>query len=94
MINYYFDYANLVDANVIKNKETAANTNSLLRLDMENDDIIADKIINNSTSNNDEQSEMELSESDLQLQVRKMNVIIRRLSRNYKFYFIVILSFV
>lgn len=66
---------------MIKNKdEIVANANSLLRLDMENDDIIADKIINN-TANNNEESEIELSEPDLQLQVRKMNVsfIIRRL---------------
>lgn len=58
---------------MIKNKnEITTNANSLLRLDMEDDEIITDKIINNASSNNEDQSEIELSESDLQLQVRKI----------------------
>lgn len=62
---------------MIKNKdETKTNTNFLPHLDVENDEIIADKIVNNTASNNEEQSEIELSESDLQLQVRKINAII------------------
>jgi len=65
----------LVDANIIKNKdEIAVNTNSLSRL--ENNESITNKIVNDTASNNEEQSEIELSESDLQLQVRKMNAII------------------
>lgn len=57
---------------MIKNKEdeTKTNANFLPHLDVENDEIIADKIVNNTVSNNEEQSEIELSESDLQLQVR------------------------
>lgn len=56
---------------MIKNKdEIAANANSLSRLGIENDEIISDKIMNNAASNNEEQSEIELSESDLHLQVR------------------------
>ncbi|KAL0118070.1 hypothetical protein PUN28_009030 [Cardiocondyla obscurior] len=59
----------LVDANMVKNKdEIAVNTNSLSRLDMGNSGIITNKIINNS-ANNAKQSEIELSESDLQLQI-------------------------
>jgi len=42
----------------------------------ENNEIITNKIVNDTASNNEEQSEIELSESDLQLQVRKMNAII------------------
>ncbi|XP_018057196.1 PREDICTED: zinc finger protein 189-like isoform X5 [Atta colombica] len=58
----------LVDANTIKNKdEIAINANSLPRL--ETNEIITDKIMSNATSNNEEQSEIELSESDLQLQI-------------------------
>lgn len=56
---------------MIKNKdEIVTNANSLSRLNIENDEIIANKIINNAASNNEEQSEIELSESDLQLQVK------------------------
>lgn len=59
---------------MIKNKdETKTNTNFLPHLDVENDEIIADKIVNNAANNNEEQSEIELSESDLQLQVRKID---------------------
>lgn len=62
---------------MIKNKdETKPNVNFLPRLDVDNDEIITDKIANNTANNNEEQSEMELSESDLQLQVRKIDVII------------------
>lgn len=62
---------------MIKNKdEIATNANSLSRLDVANDEIIINKIMNNAASNNEEQSEIELSESDLQLQARKMNTII------------------
>ncbi|CAL1689498.1 unnamed protein product [Lasius platythorax] len=59
-----------LDANMIKNKdETKPNVNFLPRLDVDNDEIITDKIANNTANNNEEQSEMELSESDLQLQI-------------------------
>ncbi|XP_011883064.1 PREDICTED: zinc finger protein 271-like [Vollenhovia emeryi] len=59
----------LVDANMIKNKnEIVTNVNSLSRLGMQSDEIIVDKIMTNSASNN-EDSEIELSESDLQLQI-------------------------
>ncbi|XP_011175624.1 zinc finger and SCAN domain-containing protein 2 isoform X2 [Solenopsis invicta] len=59
----------LVDANVIKNKDmVTTNTNSLSRLNVENE-ISADKVMNNAASNNEEQSEFELSDSDLQLQI-------------------------
>jgi hypothetical protein len=51
------------------------NTNSLSRLDVENE-ISADKVVNNTASNNEEQSEFELSDSDLQLQVKRINPII------------------
>lgn len=61
---------------MIKNKdEIATNANFLSRLDVANDEIITNKIMNNAASN-EEQSEIELSESDLQLQARKMNIII------------------
>lgn len=54
---------------MIKNKdEVEVNANSLPRL--ETNEIITDKIMSNATTNNEEQSEIELSESDLQLQVR------------------------
>jgi len=43
---------------------------------LETNEIITDKIMSNATSNNEEQSEIELSESDLQLQVRKMNILL------------------
>jgi len=43
---------------------------------LENNESITNKIVNDTASNNEEQSEIELSESDLQLQVRKMNAII------------------
>jgi len=43
---------------------------------LENNEIITNKIVKDTASNNEEQSEIELSESDLQLQVRKMNAII------------------
>lgn len=48
--------------------EGTSDANSLPRLDVENDEIITNKIVNNTAGNN-EQSEIELSESDLQLQV-------------------------
>ncbi|XP_071559653.1 uncharacterized protein [Temnothorax nylanderi] len=58
----------MVDAN--KNKdEIVASVNSLSRLDMENDEIIADRIMSNAASSNDDQSEIELTEPDLQLQI-------------------------
>lgn len=61
---------------MIKNKdETKTNADFLPRLDDENDEIIADKIVNNTASNNEEQSEIELSESDLQLQVSKIEYL-------------------
>lgn len=54
---------------MIRNKEgTTSDINSLPRLDVQNE-VITDKITNNATSNNQEQSGIELSESDLQLQV-------------------------
>jgi len=43
---------------------------------LENNEIITNKIVNDTASNNEDQSEIELSEPDLQLQVRKMNAII------------------
>lgn len=55
---------------MIRNKDgVTSDVNSLPRLDVENDEMIADKITNNTASNNEEQSGIELSESDLQLQV-------------------------
>lgn len=60
---------------MIKNK-SETKTNFLPHLDVENDEIISDKIVNNTANNNEEQSEIELSESDLQLQVRKIDAII------------------
>lgn len=55
---------------MMRNKdEVTPGTNSMPRLDVENDEMIADKIVNNAANNNEEQSEMELSESGLQLQV-------------------------
>lgn len=54
---------------MIRNKdEVTSDADSLPRLDVENDEIITDKISNNISNNNQEQSGIELSE-DLQLQV-------------------------
>lgn len=76
MINQLLIWQNVVDAGMIKNKdETKTNADFLPRLDDENDEIIADKIVNNTASNNEEQSEIELSESDLQLQVSKIEYL-------------------
>ncbi|XP_019885783.2 zinc finger protein 665 isoform X2 [Ooceraea biroi] len=59
-----------VDASMMKNKdEMTQDANSLPRLDVENDEMIADKIVNNPVSNSEEQSGIELSDSDLQLQI-------------------------
>ncbi|XP_072746124.1 uncharacterized protein [Anoplolepis gracilipes] len=59
-----------LDASMIKNKdETKTNANFLPRLDVENDEIIADKIVNNTANNSEEQSVLELLETDLQLQI-------------------------
>ncbi|XP_014487688.1 PREDICTED: zinc finger protein 3-like [Dinoponera quadriceps] len=59
-----------VDTSAIRNKDgITSDINSLPRLDVENDEIIADKITNNTASNNEEQSGIELSDSDLQLQI-------------------------
>ncbi|KAL6258746.1 hypothetical protein P5V15_010696 [Pogonomyrmex californicus] len=59
----------LVDDNVIKDKdEVTTNANSLSHLKVQNDETIANKIINNPSSNNEEM-EIELAESDLQLQL-------------------------
>ncbi|XP_032689441.1 zinc finger and SCAN domain-containing protein 2-like isoform X1 [Odontomachus brunneus] len=59
-----------VDTSIIRNKvEVTSDTDSLPRLNVETDEIITDKISNNISSNNQEQSGIELSESDLQLQI-------------------------
>lgn len=60
----------------MKNKdEMMQQVNSLPRLGVENDEIIADKIVNNPVNSTDEQSGIELSDSDLQLQVKQANII-------------------
>ncbi|XP_025268545.1 zinc finger protein 271-like isoform X2 [Camponotus floridanus] len=60
----------LLDTSMIKNKDqTKTNTNFLPHLDVESDEIIADKIVNDTASNNEQQSEIELSEAELQLQI-------------------------
>jgi len=61
---------------MMKNKDRIKqDVNSLPRLDVENDvendEMIMNKIVNNPVSNNEEQSGIELSDSDLQLQVEK-----------------------
>jgi len=57
---------------MMKNKDgMKQDVNSLSRLNVENDEMIMDKIVNNPVSNSEEQSGIELSDSDLQLQVEK-----------------------
>jgi hypothetical protein len=57
---------------MMKNKEgIKQDMNSLPRLNVENDEMIMNKIVNNTVGNNEEQSGIELSDSDLQLQVEK-----------------------
>lgn len=56
----------------MRNKdEVTSDANSLPRLNVESDEIIPEKMVNSTVDNNEEQSEIELSESDLQLQVTK-----------------------
>lgn len=69
-----------------RNKEGAtSNTDSLPNLDVQNDEITADKFSNNISSNNEEQSGIELSESDLQLQVTT-DIIVVAVSKLYCYY--------
>ncbi|KAG7208297.1 hypothetical protein KM043_014539 [Ampulex compressa] len=60
-----------VDASMMRNKEEIAGTarQSLPQLDVENDDMIAGQPQNTENNNSNERMDMELSESDLQLQI-------------------------
>ncbi|XP_015431124.1 PREDICTED: zinc finger and SCAN domain-containing protein 2-like [Dufourea novaeangliae] len=59
-----------VDAGMIRNKEEKGNTNqSLPHLNVENSGILSNPSHNNSSNNSNERMNVELSESDLQLQI-------------------------
>lgn len=67
---------NLVDAGTIRNKEEKTNTSqSLSHLNVENNGLLSDPPHANGNNNSNERINVELSESDLQLQVKADDIL-------------------